>query len=90
MKKILLILTAGIMITGSLQAQIHLFIEEQDVNLSDGKSSAWVFPVTGSLEEALDDLKEYCRNRSDVKLKKGDDNLLIAEKYRSKPGANRV
>jgi len=80
MKKILFMLTAGIMITGSLQAQIHLFIEEQEVNLSDGKSSAWVFPVTGSLEEALDDLKDYCKDRSDVKLKKGGDNLIIAEK----------
>ena len=80
MKKILFILTTGIMITGSLQAQIHLFIEEQEVNLSDGKSSAWVFPVTGSLEEALDDLKDYCKDRSDVKMKKGGDNLIIAEK----------
>jgi prefoldin subunit 5 len=80
MKKILFILTAGIMFTGSLQAQIHLFIEEQEVNLSDGKSSAWVFPVTGTVEEALDDLKDYCKDRSDVKMKKGGDNLIIAEK----------
>ena len=80
MKKTLVLLIAGIMITGVLQAQIHLFIEEQELTLIDGKSTAWVFPVTGTLEEALDDLKEYCKDRSDVKLKKGGDNLLIAEK----------
>ena len=80
MKKLLLLLIAGVMISGSLQAQIHLFLEEQEVILSDGKATGWVFPIPRNLDEALDDLKDYCKNRSDVKLKKGGDNLLIAEK----------
>ena len=80
MKKKLLILIAGIMVSGSLHAQLQLFLEEQEVNLSDGKSSAWVFPVARDLDEALNDLKDYCKNRSDVKMKKGGDNTLIAEK----------
>lgn len=79
MKKLFLLLTAGFMISGYLQAQIHLFLEEQEVILSEGKVTGWVFPIPGNLEEALDDLKEYCKDRSDVKLKKGGDNLLEAE-----------
>lgn len=79
MKRILLVLVAA-MLTGSIQAQIHLFLEEQDIHLSDGKSTGWVFPIPRNLDEALDDLKDYCKDRSDLKLKKGGDNLLIAEK----------
>ena len=80
MKKILILLLAGVLSSGSLFAQIHLFLEEQEVNLSDGKVTAWVFPATGSPEEVLDDMKEYLKDRSDLKLKKGGDNTLIAEK----------
>jgi hypothetical protein len=80
MKKIIIILIAWIAMNGSLHGQIHLFLEEQEVTLPDGKSSAWVFPIAMNLEEALDDLKEYCKNRSDVKFKKDGENILIAEK----------
>ena len=80
MKKMILLLGAGILLNLSLQAQIHLFLEEQEVGLPDGISTAWVFPITANLEEALDDLKDYCKERSELKLKKGGDNLLIAEK----------
>ena len=80
MKKMILLMGSGFLLTLSLQAQIHLFLEEQEVGLPDGISNAWVFPITANLEEALDDLKDYCKERSELKLKKGGDNLLIAEK----------
>jgi prefoldin subunit 5 len=80
MKKIILLLMAGAMMNGSLDAQLHLFLEEQEVNLEDAKSSAWVFPIPRDMNEALDDLQDYCKDRSDLKLKKGGDNLIIAEK----------
>jgi archaellum component FlaC len=80
MKKILFLLMAGVMMNVSLDAQLHLFLEEQEVNLEDAKSSAWVFPIPRNIDEALDDLQDYCKERSDLKLKKGGDNLIIAEK----------
>ena len=80
MKKFLPILIVGLIITGSLQAQIHLFLEEQEVTIPDGKISAWVLPTAGNLEESLDDLKNYCKDRSGLKLKKGGENIIIAEK----------
>jgi len=64
----------------TLQGQEHLFLEEQEVDLEDTKSWAWVFPIYRDLEEALDDLKEYCKERSDVKMKKGGENILVGEK----------
>ncbi|MEN8229633.1 MAG: hypothetical protein ABFS38_15845 [Bacteroidota bacterium] len=80
MKKLYSTIIAVILLAASADAQIHLFLEEQEINLKDGKSSAWVFPVTRDLDEALNDLKEYSKDRSDVKMKKGGDNLVIAEK----------
>ena len=65
--------------TGVADAQIHLFLQEQEIKLEDGSSSAWVFPVARDLDEALDDLKDYCKDRSDVRLKNSGENLVIAE-----------
>ena len=79
MKKLYAIIVAVILLAGSVDAQDHLFLQEQEINLKDGKSSAWVFPVVHDLDEALEDLQEYCKDRSDVKLKKGKENLYIAE-----------
>lgn len=61
------------------QIQALLFMEEQEVELEDTKATAWVFPIYRDLEAALDDLKDYCKERSDVKMKKGGDNVLIGE-----------
>lgn len=80
MKKITMFLIAGLIITSSVYSQIHLFLEEQEVRLPDGEVSAWVFPVVRDLEEALEDLKTYCKDRSEVKLKKEGDDMLMAEK----------
>ncbi len=80
MKKIYTLLIPMILMTVSLRAQMHLFLEEQSVQFGDGRSDAWVMPVVNNLEEALGDLDQYCKDRSDVKMKKGGDNLLIAEK----------
>jgi len=80
MKKIFTIVIAAIMLTGAVDAQIHLFLQEQEVNLKDGRSSAWVLPVARELDEAMDDLKDYCKDRSDVRMRNGGENLLIAEK----------
>jgi len=80
MKNLYTTIIAVILLTGSADAQIHLFLQEQEINLKDGRSSAWVIPVARDLEEALDDLKKYSKDRSDVKMKKGGENLVIAEK----------
>ena len=80
MKKLIFILMACIILPGFLHGQMHLFLEEQEVNLEDATSSAWVFPIPRNLDEALDDLKDYCKDRSDLKMKKGGDNMIIAEK----------
>ena len=80
MKKRLFLIGTGIMLHISMQAQIQIFLEEQEIGLPDGVSTAWVFPISGETEEALDDLKEYGKERSELKMKRGGDNLLIAEK----------
>ncbi len=40
MKRIAVILIVVFMLIDSLNAQIHLFLQEQGVNLAEGKSSA--------------------------------------------------
>jgi len=80
MKKILFLLATGILLSGFLNAQDHLFLEEQEVNLEDSKSYAWVFPIPRDLDEVLDDLKDYCKERSDLRMKNGGDHVMIAEK----------
>ena len=80
MKKIALILIASVMITNLVDAQVQLFLEEQSVDLPDGSLTGWVFPVINNMEDARDDFDTYCKNRSDAKMKKGNGNLLIAEK----------
>jgi len=64
---------------GSLLAQVNLFLQEEVVQLPDGKVSAWVFPIPGTQDEVLDDMKEYGKDRSDIRMKKEDDDLYIAE-----------
>ncbi len=80
MKMMYSLLIATLLITPSIEAQIHLFLEEQEINLKDARSSAWVFPVARELDEALGDLRDYTKDRSNVKMKKGGENLVIAEK----------
>ncbi len=80
MKKLFLILLIVNFLAGSTDAQIHLFLQEQEVDLKDSKSSAWVFPVARGLDEALDDMKQYCKDRSDIRMKKGGENMVIGEK----------
>lgn len=80
MKKFVVLLIAGVLFAGSLNAQIHLFLEEQELILPDGKVTAWVFPAAASQEETLNDMREYLKDRSDLKLKKDGDEILIAEK----------
>ena len=80
MKKFYLILLLMAVCFASLSAQIHLFLEEQVIDLGDSRSSAWVFPVAHDLELAMGDLQDYCKDRSDLKLKKEGDNIMMAEK----------
>ena len=80
MKKTLILLLAAALFSATLNAQQHLFLEEQELTLADGKVKAWVFPATGSQEETLEDFKDYLKERSDLKLKKEGDEMLIAEK----------
>lgn len=80
MKKIYLLLSVAFIGILSVQSQIHLFLEEQVIDLGDSRSSAWVFPVAHDLDLAMGDLQDYCKDRSDVKLKKEGDNILMGEK----------
>ena len=80
MKKFYSLLLMAFMGILSVQSQIHLFLEEQVIDLGDSRSSAWVFPVAHDLDLALGDLKDYCKERSDVKLKKEGENILMGEK----------
>ena len=80
MRRSLLFSISFLLFSGSLFSQAHLFLEEQELTLADGKVMAWVFPAAASQEETLDDLKEYLKSRSDIKLKKEGDDMLIAEK----------
>ena len=80
MKKIYSLLLIAFMGILSVQSQIHLFLEEQVVDMGDSRSSAWVFPVAHDLDLALGDLQDYCKERSDVKLKKEGENILMGEK----------
>ena len=80
MKKLLPLLVLLLLLSVSAHSQIHLFLEEQEITLSDARSSAWVFPVARDLDEALDDLKDYVRDRSDVRMKNEGENLIMAEK----------
>ena len=80
MKKIYLLFSIAFMAVLSVHSQIHLFLEEQVVELGDTRSSAWVFPVAHDMELTMGDLQDYCKDRSDVKLKKEGDNILMGEK----------
>ncbi len=68
------------MLSPLAHSQIHLFLEERQVPLEDGSTSGWVFPVVQDLDEALKDLDDFCKDRSDVRMKRDGDNALIAEK----------
>lgn len=82
MKRLYFILIALLSLVIGVQGQAHLFLEEQDVDLEDTKATAWVFPIYRDLDAALEDLKDYSKERSDVKMKKGGENVLIGEKVR--------
>jgi len=80
MKKITYLLLIALVICPALKAQKKLFLEEQEVQIDDGSQHAWVMPTVGDLDEVLKDLDDFSKERSDVKMKKGGENLLIAEK----------
>jgi uncharacterized coiled-coil protein SlyX len=80
MKTRLFFLIAGIFISGGIQAQVHLFLQEQDIELKDTRSSGWVFPIAQGFDEAFNDLQQYCRDRSDVRMRKDGDQLYVADK----------
>ncbi len=80
MKKIYTLLSIAFIGMLSVHSQIHLFLEEQVVDLGDSRSSAWVFPVAHDLELAMGDLQDYCKDRSAVKLKKEGENILMGER----------
>jgi hypothetical protein len=80
MKKIYTLFAIAFIAALSVHSQIHLFLEEQVLDMGDSRSSAWVFPVAHDLELAMGDLQDYCKDRSDVKLKKEGENILMGEK----------
>jgi prefoldin subunit 5 len=59
---------------------MHLFLEEQEINYDDSKLKGWVMPVTNDLEEALKDLDDYIKDRSDIRMKRDGKEMIIAEK----------
>jgi peptidoglycan hydrolase CwlO-like protein len=80
MKKRFFLLILALLAVRANHAQIHLFLEEQEVAYDDSKLSAWVMPVMNNLEEALKDLDDFVKDRSDARMKKGGENIIIAEK----------
>ena len=64
----------------ALHGQIHLFLEEQEIAYDDSKLKGWVMPVTNNLEEALKDLDDYIKDRSNIRMKKDGKEVMIAEK----------
>lgn len=80
MKNLFTTLLASILLITLTNAQDHLFMEEQVVQLEDSRFSAWVFPVAHDLDLALGDLQAYCKDRSDVKLKKNGEYIMFGEK----------
>lgn len=85
MKKQSITLLLSIFVVSIINAQDNFFLEEQLIQLEDTRFSAWVFPVAHDLDFALEDLQAYCKDRSDVKLKKGGENIMLGEKL-SIPG----
>ena len=59
-----LLLLVSVFILAPLSGQHHLFLEEQEITLPDGKVKGWVFPATASQEETLDDFKDYLNPNS--------------------------
>jgi len=85
MKKQSITLLLSIFVVSIINAQDIFFLEEQLIQLEDTRFSAWVFPVAHDLDFALEDLQAYCKDRSDVKLKKDGENIILGEKL-SIPG----
>ncbi len=79
MKKLYISLFASMLAISLACAQDHLFLEEQEYQLEDSRVSAWVFPVAHNLDLALEDLQAYCKDHSDVKLKKAGEHLMLGE-----------
>ena len=79
MKTRAITLLTAMLISPMIYAQVHLFLEERQVPLEDGSATGWVFPVVQDLDEALKDLDDFCKDRSDVRMKRDGDNALIAE-----------
>lgn len=80
MKKLLITLLASMLVFPLTSAQVNLFLEEQVIQLDDSRTSAWVFPVAHDLDLVMEDLQNYCKDRSDVKLKKDGEYILFGEK----------
>jgi uncharacterized coiled-coil protein SlyX len=80
MKKSFVLLILALFALTAGHAQMHLFLEEQEIAFDDSKLTGWVMPVVNNLEEALKDLDDYVKDRSDIRMKKGGENILIAEK----------
>jgi len=80
MKKIFISLLLSIFFISLISAQDHLFLEEQVIQVQDARLPAWVFPVAHDLDLAMEDLQAYCKDRSDVKLKKYNENIMLGEK----------
>lgn len=62
-----------------IAAQVTPFLTEQSISMKDGVQTGWIFPVPGDIKEALDDFDDYCRKNSDIRIRKENNNLYIAE-----------
>jgi len=59
---------------------MHLFIQEQRLQIGDATLSAWVIPVPSDFEYAFKEFQSFAKDRIDIKMKKEDDMLYVAEK----------
>lgn len=80
MKKGIIFTMLALMAATVVSAQVHLYLDERQVQLEDGPAHGWVFPVVQSLDEALKDLDDFCKDRSDIRMKKSGNEMMVAEK----------
>ncbi len=82
MKQFVYLLGIIFLFTLQTEAQIYLYLSEQELTIKEETYPAWVFPLAGAPEEALKDLDKFCRQRNDINMKRVSNDLLMAKKVR--------
>lgn len=79
MKKKFSVFFILLLLATPLISQQRVFLQEKEIAMEEYSGTAWIFPVAGDIESALDHLKDYCKERSDVRMRNEGDHLVVAE-----------